>query len=291
MTTPYVSGMHTPTSRWDSHCRDIPNLSDGAYIVSGSRGKTIRIWGLRSCQQVGQPLEGHTGSVDSVAYSPDGAYIASGSTDKTIRIWDAQTHQQVGQPLEGHTDYVHSVVYSPDGAYIASGSQDSTIRIWDAHTYQQVGQPLRGHTSSVLSVAYAPDGAYITSGSSDQSVRIWDTQSVTPTSVIREPHDNSQVPQAPGVALETSLIPRRVLCNLGCVIDCPHMTWTLNEDGWIVSNNHKLIWVPVDLRVTLVHPHNTAVVHRRGFLHLDLNSNKLGDRWYESFQPGKSLKP
>ena len=62
-----------------------------------------------------QPLQGHSGSVLSVAFSSDGKRLASGSSDQTICIWDAQTGNLILDPLEGHTDQVISVGFSPDG--------------------------------------------------------------------------------------------------------------------------------------------------------------------------------
>ena len=40
-------------------------------------------------------LTGHSGEVNSVAYSPDGKHIVSGSDDKTVKIWDSTTGEEV----------------------------------------------------------------------------------------------------------------------------------------------------------------------------------------------------
>jgi WD40 repeat protein len=84
--------------------------------------RTIRIWDAETGAEVGDPLNGHTGGVSSVAYSPDGRRIISGFEDGTIRIWDAETGASVGDPLSGHSDAVPSVACSPDGRRIISGS-------------------------------------------------------------------------------------------------------------------------------------------------------------------------
>ncbi|KAH7124420.1 hypothetical protein EDB81DRAFT_912810, partial [Dactylonectria macrodidyma] len=75
-----------------------------------------------------QTLEGHSGLVNSVAFSANNRWIASGSLDKTtVKIGDASTGACV-QTLEGHGDWVHSVAFSADGQRIASGSRDITVK-------------------------------------------------------------------------------------------------------------------------------------------------------------------
>jgi WD40 repeat protein len=76
-------------------------------------------------------LEGHSGGVTSVAFSPDGKRIVSGSYDNTVKVWDAETGQET-LTLKGHSDYVRSVSFSPDGRRIASGSSDKMVKVWDA---------------------------------------------------------------------------------------------------------------------------------------------------------------
>ena len=76
-------------------------------------------------------LEGHTGDVYSVAWSPNGKTLASGSGDRTVKLWDVATGKLLAS-LRGHTGAVYTVAWSPDGKTLASGSDDRTVKLWDA---------------------------------------------------------------------------------------------------------------------------------------------------------------
>ncbi|KIM35783.1 hypothetical protein M413DRAFT_79084 [Hebeloma cylindrosporum] len=126
-------------------------------------------------------MDGHTGYVSSVAFSPDGKHVVSGSSDSTVRIWNPQTGKQVERPLQGHTAPIVYVAFSADNGGIISTDKDNILRTWDAGTAEPVGAPFRGHTQSVLCVAFSPDGKRIVSGSYDQTIRIWDVEAAEAT--------------------------------------------------------------------------------------------------------------
>nr|ADA68836.1 HET-R [Podospora anserina] len=122
-----------------------------------------------------QTLEGHNGSVYSVAFSADGQRLASGAGDRTVKIWDPASGQCF-QTLEGHNGSVYSVAFSPDGQRLASGAVDDTVKIWDPASGQCL-QTLEGHNGSVYSVAFSADGQRLASGAGDDTVKIWDPAS------------------------------------------------------------------------------------------------------------------
>lgn len=117
-------------------------------------------------------LNGHTLSVDNVAFSPDGHLLASGSADRRVIIWDLVNYSQRFK-LEGHTKQLRSVVFSPNGKILASGGLDKTVILWDVETGKQF-QQFEGFTLGVLSVAFSPDGKILVAGTASGTITLFD---------------------------------------------------------------------------------------------------------------------
>ncbi|EED20910.1 G-protein beta WD-40 repeats containing protein, putative [Talaromyces stipitatus ATCC 10500] len=119
-----------------------------------------------------QTLEGHTGPVVAVAFSPDGNLVASGSHDGTIKLWNPVTSSLL-RTLIGHTGWINAVVFSLNSKLIASGSRDKTVKLWDPAT-GSLQQTLKGHSSWINAVAFSSDSKLVVSSSSDKTVKLWD---------------------------------------------------------------------------------------------------------------------
>jgi WD40 repeat protein len=132
-------------------------------------------------------LEGHTGPVLGVAYSPDGKRIASASADKSVRVWNAKTGEAMAT-LAGHKDDVTCVAFTADGKRVVSGSADKTIRIWDLSLGlgdKKEAKVLEGHEDGVTCLAIFADGKRLITGGMDKTLRLWDLETGLPTAICK----------------------------------------------------------------------------------------------------------
>src|SRR5438552_3450930 len=138
-------------------------LAFAAKIIAADSPKTIPAADYPSAKTDSaikvRILEGHTGSVLAVVFSPDGKTLATGSRDQSIRLWDAQTGE-LKTALKGHSGDLECIRYSPDGKTLASSSHDMTIHLWDTAT-NKTRLTLEGHTAEVDSVTFSPDGKFV----------------------------------------------------------------------------------------------------------------------------------
>jgi len=75
-------------------------------------------------------LNGHEGSIQSLAWDANKKFLFSGSNDKTIIVWDIGSQKGITYDLDGHKDRVQSIIFVSLCRQLLSGSEDSKIVIW-----------------------------------------------------------------------------------------------------------------------------------------------------------------
>ncbi len=171
------AGMHTaPIRRADVS-------ATGAYAVTGSHDKTVRVWDaqtgrlLRTIRLPQGP--GDVGKVYAVAISPDGALVAAGGwtgavgQPHPIYLFQRDTGALV-QRLDGLPNVVMHLAFSPTGRYLAATlGGTSGLRVYDrdADWHEVARDAPYGDHSYVA--AFAADGRLATT-SWDGTLRLYD---------------------------------------------------------------------------------------------------------------------
>jgi len=150
---------------------------DGRSLATGIEEGNVRVYDAAT-GRAETLVQGHGGSINSVAFDPTGSRIASASSDGTFWLSDAVTGSELWRAAPGRSlgFWVSEAVFSPDGNVVATAmfANDNPVHLWDAGTggHLRTLPYYQADANAGKAVAFSPDGRSV-AGSSFTYVRVW----------------------------------------------------------------------------------------------------------------------
>jgi WD40 repeat protein len=146
--------------------------SDGAFAVTGSYDRNVKLWDTRTGQSIRSiPTGDH---VRSVALDPSGRWLAAAVYSRVL-VWDLHKTDVPVKELGDLKAMINQLVFSPDSSLIASAANDHSVRIWAADPpslrFQQT-EPQK----NFLTAVFLPGGKAVVTGAQDGTLQVWNFQ-------------------------------------------------------------------------------------------------------------------
>ncbi|CAR29921.1 ZYRO0G20152p [Zygosaccharomyces rouxii] len=162
--------------------QDCSLTADGAYALSASWDKTLRLWDVATGQTY-QRFVGHKSDVMSVAIDRKASMIISGSRDRTVKVWTIRG--QCLATMLGHNDWVSQVRIAPtedandDTVTVISAGMDKMVKAWNVNQFQ-IEADFIGHNNYVNTITASPDGSLVASAGKDGEIMLWNLADKVP---------------------------------------------------------------------------------------------------------------
>jgi WD40 repeat protein len=115
-------------------------------------------------------LEGHSGAVTCLGFSPNGKVVTSGGADKTIRWWDLATGKQTNSWAVNNVPM--TLGFSPDGDRLAWADHESYgLEHRELRDISRIIGQHRMHEGSVNQVIHR--GEHLLTASNDGTLKLW----------------------------------------------------------------------------------------------------------------------
>jgi WD40 repeat protein len=88
----------SPLLSWEAHQHDVRRLAVSPVdnvLVSAGRDHIVRLWNVKTGEELQRGLLGHHKPVVDAAFSVDGKNLATASLDGTVRIWSVSTGREL----------------------------------------------------------------------------------------------------------------------------------------------------------------------------------------------------
>jgi WD40 repeat protein len=98
---------------------------DAPYAISSSTDNTLKVWNLKTAQEL-LTITGNSNGANDVVMTPDGKYLVSHTSyDNTLHVWELET-QDVIASFCGESTLTCCAV-APDGLTIVAGEASGRV--------------------------------------------------------------------------------------------------------------------------------------------------------------------
>ncbi len=147
----------------------------GQYLFAGGFEGEVRRWDLDGEDSPElQPLAGHHGWVQGLAFHPTEKRLFTADSWGELRCWDYAADEPAPCWIQesAHDGWIRCLAVSPDGKLVASCGRDRRVRNWSTVD----GKPqyeYTGHEHDVYNLTFSPDGKFLVSGDDRGVVKKW----------------------------------------------------------------------------------------------------------------------
>ncbi len=150
--------------------------SDGKYLYTGSRDKTIKMWDVESGLEI-KTFFGHESTINNISKSNITNVFASSSADLMVKLWDVKKGKIIWTSPKSK-NYMTAVALSPDGQSIAVGGYDDKMLVYDINTSDTIVSLKvdsdRG-TGYGVALKWSPNGEWLAIGEDNKSLSLYST--------------------------------------------------------------------------------------------------------------------
>eukprot|EP00290_Baffinella_frigidus_P012534 CAMPEP_0180147868 /NCGR_PEP_ID=MMETSP0986-20121125/19587_1 /TAXON_ID=697907 /ORGANISM="non described non described, Strain CCMP2293" /LENGTH=502 /DNA_ID=CAMNT_0022093649 /DNA_START=29 /DNA_END=1537 /DNA_ORIENTATION=+ len=148
---------------------------DGLILGTGTQDSMVRVWDVKTQQNV-VTFTGHPGgAVNSLNFSENGYYLVTTGADG-CKTWDLRKVAKQGAqavPVKHLCagEEAHDAVFDFSGVYVAVAGAGGGIKAFHTKTWSQVLSLGDAHSSAVTGLAFGPDAKMLVSVSKDRNLK------------------------------------------------------------------------------------------------------------------------